>query len=159
MSRSSKSDSLARLEWIGNFLDSSIPLGKSGYRIGVDPLIGLIPVIGDPLSALAGCYIIIEAARLGASRFILGRMMINLGFDALVGAVPILGDFFDFTFKANQRNVQLVKDMKAVIDHHPERRLSAAFFITLLMLIVFIAMIFTTVLFTTIKLVGLFFNL
>lgn len=154
----SKQKIFARLEWLSTILDSSIPLGKSGYRIGIDPLLGLIPGIGDSLSALAGSYIVIEAARLGASRLTLGRMMVNLGFDALVGGIPVLGDLFDFTFKANRRNLQLLRNSSLADSSHPEKRLSSAFFLTLCALLIFIATIFILVFYTTVKFFGWLMN-
>ena len=147
----SKTKSLARLEGLATFLDSSIPLGKTGYRIGMDPLIGLIPGIGDPLSALIGGYIIVEAARLGTSRLTLTKMMFNLGFDTLLGAVPFVGDLFDFAFKANQRNILLVQEARLVDDHHPQKRLSSAFFLTLTIVLIFIALISATALYSALK--------
>lgn len=154
MHHSSKQKSWVRIEQLSNILDSSIPIGKSGYRIGIDPLIGLIPGIGDPLSALIGSYIIIESARLGASRFTLGKMMINLALDTLLGAVPFLGDIFDFTFKANQRNLMLLKEAPLGYEPNPTKRLTSTFALTLFVLLIFIALICSVVLFSTFRLLG-----
>ena len=150
----SKSKVIARLERLSTLLDSSIPVGSSGYRVGLDPIIGLIPGIGDVFSALLGSYMVIEAAWLGASRWTLGRMMINVAVDALVGAVPVLGDLFDFAFKANQRNLALVKDAKLVNDHDPRSRLSSAFLLTLLFVLGFLASIIAAAFFTAVKVIN-----
>jgi hypothetical protein len=153
-----KQKSLARLEWLSKFLDSSIPLGTTGYRIGMDPLVGLIPVIGDPLSALIGSYLILEAAQLGASRLTLAKMMINLGIDALLGAVPFVGDLFDFAFKANEKNLRLVQEARLGEVENPGGRLTSAFISTLGVLLIFLTIIFSLVVFITAKLFSFFLN-
>ncbi len=107
-----RNERIARLERLGRLLDSSIPIGRGGTRIGWDPLIGLIPGIGDFLTTAIGGYLIFESARIGISRITLARMMVNLGIDALIGAIPLVGDLFDFGFKANARNLTLLKEAK-----------------------------------------------
>lgn len=77
-------------------------------RIGLDPILGLLPGIGDFLAAVLSSYIVVAAARLGAPRPVLARMLINLGVDTLVGVVPLLGDLFDVGWKANMRNAALL---------------------------------------------------
>lgn len=98
-----------RLAWL---MDNSIPLG-SGYRIGLDPIIGLIPGIGDVLSTLISAALIVQAQRAGIPRATLLRMVANVGIDAVVGAIPVAGDVFDFAFKANQKNLQLYRESRA----------------------------------------------
>lgn len=97
---------LGRLAW---YLDSAIPVPGLKARIGFDALIGLIPGFGDTLGALLSSVILAEAARLGAPKVVLLKMAFNIGLDALVGALPVLGDLFDFVWKANQRNLQLLE--------------------------------------------------
>ena len=84
-----------------------IPLVKR--KFGLDPLIGLVPVIGDLIPAAIGLYLVFEARELGASRWLQARMVGNLLLDLLVGAVPVLGDFFDLMFRAHQRNLTLLQ--------------------------------------------------
>jgi hypothetical protein len=103
-------EKLKRLRAFAWLLDSSIRL-PGGFRIGLDPLLGLIPGLGDALGALLGLYIIYEARRLGASRTLILKMIANMLIDAVIGAVPILGDIFDAAFKANLRNVALLEQM------------------------------------------------
>lgn len=149
MQASSRKKSIARLEQLGKFLDGAIPFGKSGYKIGIDPIVGLIPGIGDSMSALIGGYIVIEAARLGVSRLTLVRMLINLGFDAIVGIVPFLGDLFDFAFRANIRNLQLIKEAKLSAEDNPPKKFVSAILLTFLMLfIVLLVIIIVSVLIT-----------
>ena len=97
-----------RLERLAWFLDNSIPIPGTKARVGFDPLIGLLPGIGDSLGALFSSYILAAAARLGAPKSVLLKMAFNIALDAVAGAVPVLGDLFDFAWKANQRNVELL---------------------------------------------------
>ena len=99
---------LRRLRSLAWFLDRSIPLGRK-WRIGVDPIIGLIPGVGDWLGALLSLYVLYEGARLGVPAGVLARMAGNILLEAMVGAVPVLGDLFDFAWQANVRNVDLVE--------------------------------------------------
>ena len=96
---------LARLAWL---LDSSIPIPGTSFSIGLDALIGLVPVAGDLVGVLLSGYIVREAAALGVSRSILARMALNVAVEGLVGMIPFAGDIFDAAFKANQRNVRLL---------------------------------------------------
>jgi hypothetical protein len=98
---------LRRLRGVSWFLDRSIPVGK--WRIGVDPLIGLLPGAGDWIGALLSLYVFYEGARLGLSTRVLMRMAGNILVETIVGAVPILGDMFDFVWQANMRNVALIE--------------------------------------------------
>lgn len=99
--------SLERLAW---YLDNSIPIPGLNARIGLDPLLGLLPGIGDTIGALLSSYILAAAARLGAPKSVLLKMAFNIAVEAVAGALPVLGDFFDMAWKANQRNVQLLGD-------------------------------------------------
>jgi hypothetical protein len=92
------------------YLDSAIKIPGLDARIGLDGLIGLIPGAGDTIGALISSVVLSEAARLGAPKTVLLKMAFNIALDAVVGAVPVLGDLFDFVWKANQRNVQLLND-------------------------------------------------
>ena len=96
---------LARLAWL---LDSSIPIPGTRFSIGLDALIGLVPVLGDLVGVLLSSYIVREAAALGVGRSILARMTVNVAVEGLVGMIPFAGDVFDAVFKANQRNVRLL---------------------------------------------------
>lgn len=97
-----------KLSWL---LDNSIPL-PGGYRIGLDGFIGLIPGLGDFISSLLSSLIVIEAHHAGAPRSVLFRMLINVLIDTVVGSLPLVGDAFDFVWKANQKNSQLLNRYK-----------------------------------------------
>lgn len=98
---------LARLRRIAWLMDRSIPIGR--FRIGLDPLLGLVPGIGDWLGATVSTWVIYEAIRLGVPTPVLARMGLNVLIEAVFGAVPVLGDIFDATWQANMRNLRLVE--------------------------------------------------
>jgi hypothetical protein len=98
-----------RVRVIAKLLDNSIAIPGTSWKIGFDPLIGLIPGIGDLIGAVLSGYIVLEAARAEASALTLARMLVNVGVDTLVGAVPALGDVFDAAWKANTKNVALLE--------------------------------------------------
>jgi hypothetical protein len=99
---------LKRLKLFARFLDDAIRLPGTRYSIGWDGLIGLVPGIGDALTTLMSGYFLWEANRLGVSKTVQWRMLSNILIDMLVGAVPVLGDLFDFTWKSNRRNLNLL---------------------------------------------------
>ncbi|KJS32508.1 MAG: hypothetical protein VR64_06210 [Desulfatitalea sp. BRH_c12] len=99
-----------RLAWL---LDNSIRLPGVNYRIGLDPLLGLVPGIGEALGAVLSMYIIAEGARGGLPRSILLRMGFNVALEVVIGAIPLVGDLFDMTWKANARNVRLIEKYAA----------------------------------------------
>ena len=99
---------LERMRKLSRFLDNSILL-PGGYRIGMDPLIGLIPAAGDLIATGLSFWIIYDAALLGVPKRILGKMLVNVAVEMVVGSVPGLGDIFDAAWKANARNLKLVE--------------------------------------------------
>ena len=107
---------LERIQKFGNLLDSSIRLPGTDFKIGIDPLVGFIPGIGDALGALFSGYILLESWRAGVPPKALGRMATNVGLEFLVGLIPVLGDVFDFGYKANVRNARIAED--AIVRRH-----------------------------------------
>src|SRR5919108_5383077 len=97
-----------RLRRLAYLLDNSIPIPGTGFRIGLDALVGLVPGVGDLVGGAFALYIVLQAARMGVPRSLLVRMGWNLAVDVAVGAVPLLGDLFDAAFKANMRNLALL---------------------------------------------------
>ncbi len=102
--------SLERLRTLARLLDSAFQIPGTQYRFGMDALIGLVPGIGDAISAVFSMFIVFQAARLGASRATLTRMMGNVALDTLVGEIPLLGDLFDAGWKSNNRNLALLEN-------------------------------------------------
>ncbi|GJE08499.1 MULTISPECIES: DUF4112 domain-containing protein [Methylobacterium] len=100
---------LLRLEKLAFLLDSAFLLPGLNRRVGIDAALGLIPIVGDFAGMVLSSYILFEARRLGVPRHIQARMAMNIAFDGLVGAVPVAGDLFDAAFKANRRNVRLLR--------------------------------------------------
>ena len=101
---------LERIERQTRFLDSSIKIPGTKISIGADPIIGLIPYVGDLAGALASLYIIYLAAKEGADGKAVLKMFGNVWIDALLGIIPGLGIIFDLTFKANERNLKILKE-------------------------------------------------
>jgi Domain of unknown function (DUF4112) len=100
---------LKRMRQLSQLLDSAIVIPGTKKRIGLDPILGLIPGGGDTVSAALSGYIIIEAARMGLPRKALIQMVLNLVIDTAAGSVPVLGDVFDVFSTANLRNMQIVE--------------------------------------------------
>jgi len=97
-----------RLVWLARLLDDAVQIPGTKYSVGIDPIIGLVPGVGDAVSLAISAYIIYEGKRLGASQTTVAAMVGNVALDALVGLVPVLGDIADVAFKANQRNLRLL---------------------------------------------------
>jgi hypothetical protein len=97
-----------RIRTLAMLLDASIRVPGTGMKIGLDPIVGLVPVVGDTLTTLAALYIVYEGRRLGADGPTTAKMLANVAIDAVGGAIPVVGDLFDFAFKANTRNLKLL---------------------------------------------------
>lgn len=94
---------------LARLLDSRFRLPGTQRRFGVDGLLGLVPGIGDVAGLALSTVVIAQAVRLGAHGATVGRMVLNVALDAVVGTVPVVGWVFDFAFKANTRNVELLE--------------------------------------------------
>ena len=109
-----------RVEALEMLLERSFRVPGVNVPIGLDALIGLVPVIGDIVTTALGAYIVWEARNLGMSKFQLMRMGGNVAFDTVIGLVPVVGDAADFVFRSNTRNLRIIK--KHLDKHHPETR-------------------------------------
>lgn len=96
-------------KWIALFMDDLVRVPGTKLRFGIDPLIGLIPGIGDTGSAMVSAVALIQAARYGLPKIVLARMSVNILLNELIGIVPIVGDAFSFWFKSNARNHAILK--------------------------------------------------
>ncbi|WP_134671477.1 DUF4112 domain-containing protein [Halorussus marinus] len=101
---------MERVRAISDLLDEAFEIPGIGYEIGLDPILGILPVGGDSVSAAISLYIVAEAAQMGASRETLAKMLVNIGVDAAVGSIPAIGTIFDAVFKANKRNVSILEE-------------------------------------------------
>jgi hypothetical protein len=90
-------------------LDSRWRIPGTSIRFGLDALVGLVPILGDAATSIVSAYIVLRARKCGAGNFLVARMLGNVLLDALVGSVPILGSIFDVYFKANNRNIRLLR--------------------------------------------------
>ena len=109
----SREERVARLDALATLLDTAFILPGTNVRFGFDALIGLVPGIGDAITTAISLYIVHEARQLGAPPHLILRMLANVVVDGLVGAVPLVGDAFDVLWRANRRNVRLLREWLA----------------------------------------------
>lgn len=105
----SRRQRIDRLEWLARLLDTAIVVPGTNIRFGADAIIGLVPGIGDTITTALSAWIVYEAHKLGVPRRLLARMIANVALDGVVGAVPLAGDVFDVMWRANQRNIRLLR--------------------------------------------------
>lgn len=129
MSNEQLSKKLDNLAWL---LDNSIKIPGTSWKIGLDGILGLIPGVGDLAAGGLSTYILYQAVKLKVPKAVLARMALNILLESVIGVIPIFGDLFDFIFKANQRNVDLMR--KYVLNPRDTTRQSA---LTLIALLVF----------------------
>jgi Domain of unknown function (DUF4112) len=108
--RPARAESVARLEALSRLLDSAVLIPGTNQRVGIDALLGLVPGIGDLVSTALASYLIWEARQLGLPRWKIARMIGNVAADTVLGAVPLAGDVFDVFFRANRRNMRILRD-------------------------------------------------
>lgn len=118
----SSADDLRAARALTGLLDTALRVPGTRFRIGLDPLLGLIPGLGDVAGAAMAGYVVILGSRLGAPAPVLLRMLANVGVDTVLGAVPVLGDLFDVAWKANVRNLALLE--RYVDEPAPTKRAS-----------------------------------
>lgn len=107
-----KSNEAADFKWIdkfSSFLDSKYRIPGTNWRFGIDPILGIIPGLGDVTSFTFSSLLILMMSRKGASGKVVALMIVNVLIDTIIGSIPILGTVFDFFYKANNRNVRLLK--------------------------------------------------
>ena len=107
-----------RLEAVETLLERVAVVPGINRPIGLDAILGLIPVVGDLVTTAMGAWLVWEARNLGMPKLHLVRMAGNVGIDTVIGAVPLVGDLFDFAFRSNSRNLKIVK--RWLDKHHPE---------------------------------------
>jgi hypothetical protein len=106
----SRAGRIARIDRLATLLDTRFAIPFTKIRFGADSLIGLAPGVGDAITTALALYIVYEAHRLGAPKTLLARMLGNVAIDGAVGIVPVAGDVFDVMFRANRRNVRILRE-------------------------------------------------
>ena len=114
---SSPAEVRVRVEAMEKLLEGLFVIPGTNRRVGLDTIVGLVPVAGDLITGAMGMWIVWEARNLGMSRWTLARMTANVGIDTALGAIPLVGDLFDFVFKSNRMNLRLIK--RHLDRHHP----------------------------------------
>ncbi len=109
-----------RIEALEKLLEGVFIIPGLNRRVGLDAIVGLLPVAGDAITAAMGLYLVWEARNLGLPKWKLWGMAGNVGVDALLGAVPLAGDLFDFLYRSNTRNLKIIK--RHLDKHHPAAR-------------------------------------
>ena len=109
---------IARIDALATLLDTAFVIPGTGIRFGLDGLIGLFPVVGDAITTALSLFIVHEAYQLGAPGHVIVRMLGNVALDGVFGAVPLVGDAFDVLWRANRRNVLLLREW---LDHERRR--------------------------------------
>ena len=97
------------VEWVSHLMDEQFRIPGTSFRFGLDPILNLIPVVGDLSGFAVSAALVATMAKHGASGKVLTLMILNIVLDATIGAIPILGQIFDFTYKANTRNIKLLR--------------------------------------------------
>jgi hypothetical protein len=106
----SRAARIARINALATLLDTALVIPGTGVRFGLDAVIGLVPAVGDLVTTLLSLFVVHEAYQLGAPRHLLARMLGNVALDGLFGAVPVVGDAFDVMWRANRRNIRLLRE-------------------------------------------------
>jgi hypothetical protein len=113
----SRRAALDRLDLLATLFDTAFVVPGTGIRFGAEALLRLVPGIGDAAASALSLYLVYEAARLGVPRSLLARMIANVVLEGAVGAVPVAGDAFDVFFRANRRNVALLRKHFAAVGY------------------------------------------
>jgi hypothetical protein len=110
-----------RLEAVEAVLERAFVVPGINRPVGLDAILGLVPVLGDVITAAMGAWLVWEGRNLGMSKFHIARMAGNVGVDTALGAIPFVGDLFDFVYRSNSRNLRIIK--RWLDKHHPETML------------------------------------
>lgn len=106
-----------RIEMLEQVLEGLVSIPGTKQRIGLDAILGFVPVVGDLVTAAMSSYLVWEARNLGLPKLQLARMAANVGIDTAIGAVPVVGDLFDIAFRSNRKNLRIIR--RHLDRHHP----------------------------------------
>jgi hypothetical protein len=126
-------EKLLRLKLLSERLDNSIKIPGTNQKIGIDAIIGLIPILGDFIGVIFSTYIMYSGIKMGVSSKIVKKMATNLAIEFIIGSIPIIGDIFDALWKANKKNVELIEE--ATIENQENYRLNYLIIASLIVLI------------------------
>ena len=101
---------LKRIDMLAKLFDTAFIMPGTNIRFGVEAILRLVPGIGDAAASALSCYLLYEAHRLDVPTHVFGRLVANVAIEGVVGAIPVLGDLFDVGFRANRRNVKILKE-------------------------------------------------
>ena len=136
---------LQEIAWLTKLLDNQFTVPGTRFRFGLDAILGLIPGVGDITGLAVSGYLMLRMIRYGASGYVVSRMLFNILLDAVIGVVPVLGDIFDFTYKANSRNLRLMEQHFGEQKYQGSAwRLIIPILLILCMMLVAIAWVFAT---------------
>ena len=131
------------VEWVSHLMDEQFRVPGTKFRFGLDPILNLIPVVGDLSGFAVSAALVATMAKHGASGKVLTLMILNIILDATVGAIPILGQIFDFTYKANTRNIRLLRSHYSEGKHKGSGK-GVITLILIVLIILFILLTFIT---------------
>ena len=126
-------EKLLRLKLLSERLDNSIKIPGTNQKIGIDAIIGLIPILGDFIGVIFSTYIMYSGIKMGVSSKIVTKMATNIAIEFILGSIPIIGDIFDALWKANKRNVELIEEV--TIENQENHRLNYLIMASLIILI------------------------
>ena len=110
----------ARVVMMERLLERSFTIPGLGMPVGLDAIVGLVPVLGEIVTTAMGAYIVWEARNLGLTKWKLARMGANVLFDTMIGAIPLIGDAADLVFRSNTKNLKIL--LRHIDQHHPQAR-------------------------------------
>ena len=142
MNKEVKEEKLIRLKRLSERLDDTFTIPGTKYKIGIEALIGAVPIIGDLIGGILASYIMYSGMKMGAPPRIIARMAVNIAIDFAIGSIPIIGDLFDLVWKANRKNVELIED--ATLDDKEEQKLNYLIITALILVLLGILLLILT---------------
>ena len=142
MNKEIKEEKLIRLKRLSERLDDTFTIPGTKYKIGIEALIGAVPIIGDLIGGILASYIMYSGMKMGAPPRIITRMAVNIAIDFAIGSIPIIGDLFDLVWKANKKNVELIED--ATLDDKEEQKLNYLIITALILVLLGILLLILT---------------